>query len=772
MKEEERNEDLNPHSLEIEEKVRQMLDPSIPDPPKPIPIKVAKSSNKKEKIIVIKPTLIQDKKISENIAPSAPALQSPDPVAKVELPSVKPSKKVIIPIKDHDSEKTDPLLDSGPRSQLAREKVIKPIKKTNINSVEQPELAQVIPAVATQSNDTTASEAQTAPELSDAEPKPNQVKLDEIISEIDEPTKLPETSNEADQEIPIEDPAVINDASTDKAVAEIIASESDEILEIEDAVRDNDKPIAPTKKHRSNLFAALKLLAKKPAFRWIIGLLIVIGTISMILFPTSRYFALNTIGVRAASSLIILDESTGQPLKNVSVVIGGANGKSDSEGIVKLSRVKLGNTQLQITKFAFASKSENITVGWGSNPLGEHSLTPTGTQYTIITTDYLSGNTLAKVAASSGQADAQSDDKGIIKLTIEKPSETEFAIMLKLDGYKEEELKISPDNTTEQQVKLVPAKKHAYLSKRTGKYDLYSSYIDGKDERIVLSGSGNERDDLSLVAHPSDNLVAYVSTRPGQRNSDGFVLSNLIIVNLGDSETTNVASAEQIRVISWDGDNLVYMQIAAGTSADKADRYRLMSFNQKDGSSKELAKSNFFNDVIAVSNTLYYAPSSALQTEGTNLYRINSDGTKPETIYNKEVWNIIRTSYDQLALSVQQQWYELRTNENNPTKLNNAPANQNSRIYHDSPNGKNSLWIDNRDGKGTLIRYEKDTKTEKTIISRGGVNYPAYWLNDSVIVFRISSSQETADYAVSIDGGEPAKINDVSTTKGITSWLY
>lgn len=757
MKEEERNEDLNPHSEEIEEKVRQMHDPSIPDATAPVSAKATKSSDK------------NDKKNSINITSSAPDLPSADLVtkdessgrnSKVELPPVKPSKKVIIPIKHHDSEKTDPLLDSGPRSQLAREKATKPITKIDIKSDAE------------QSEKSSPNSTSTAPELSDEASQSDKSKLDEILSEIDEPTELAEAANKTDEDVLIEDPAVITDTSTDKAVAEIIANESDKILEIEDAARDTDEPITPTQKKHRNLFKSLKQLAKKPAFRWVVGSTIIIGSVSMILFPTSRYFALNTIGVRAASSLVILDESTGQPLKNVQVILGGAIGTSDSEGIVKLNRVKLGNTQLQITKFAFASKSEDITVGWGSNPLGEHSLTPTGTQYTIITTDYLSGKSLAKVEASSGQADASSDNKGVIKLTIDKPSETEFAIMLKLDGYRDEELKISPDNTSEQQVKLVPAKKHAYLSKRSGKYDLYSSYIDSRDERIVLSGSGNERDDLSLVAHPSDNRVAYVSTRPGQRNSDGFVLSNLIIVNLKDSETTNVASAEQLRIISWNGDNLVYVVVAAGASADKADRYRLMSFNHKDDSSKELARSNFFNDVIAVSNVLYYAPSSALQTSGTNLYRINSDGTKQETIYNKEVWNIIRTSYDQLALSVQQQWYELRTNENKPTKLNNAPVNQDSRVYHDSPNDKNSLWIDNRDGKGTLILYDKETKTEKTIFSKGGVNYPAYWLNDSVIVYRLVTSQETADYAVSIDGGEPVKINDVSRSKGITSWLY
>jgi hypothetical protein len=657
----------------------------------------------------------------------------------------------------------------------SEEKVIKPVNKITIRDHDESpqevaeKLDEAIAELEPKESENTDSEEATpsAPEIDETDNEAES-KNEEQLEDISNEAELDQKDNVADEEIPVEDPKVITDPETDKAVADIVASESDEILEI---VRDTDEPVAAPKKPRKSFFKALGSLLRKPATRWLLAILFLGGGSAAAVVPTSRYFMLNTAGVRVSSSVVVLDESTGQPLKNVEVRLGNSSGTTNDEGLATLSKVRLGNNVLSISKRAFASQSKTVVIGWGSNPLGNINLTPTGTQYTILTTDFLSGKALGKVAASSGQADALSDDKGVIKLTIDKPADGEMTIDLKLDGYRSESLVINPDDTAEHAVKFVPAKKHAYISKRTGKYDIYSSYIDGKDEKLVLAGSGNERDDMVIVPHPKDNVIAYVSTRAGQRNSEGFVLSNLLLINLADNESHNVVASEQIKIISWAGDRLVYVQIAAGASADTPDRYRLMSYNYKDESSKELAKSNFFNDVMGVGNVVYYAPSSAYQTGATNFYSINADGTNKATVFDKEVWNMFRTSYDHLALSIQQQWYDYRLGDKQPTKLNAAPADQTSRVYIDSPDGKHSVWVDNRDGKGVLLSYDSVAKNDKILKSQNGIGYPVSWLSDSVVVYRVKNNQETADYAMSLDGGEAVKINDVTNSTGLGRWL-
>jgi hypothetical protein len=389
-----------------------------------------------------------------------------------------------------------------------------------------------------------------------------------------------------------------------------------------------------------------------------------------------------------------------------------------------------------------------------------------------MVTDYLSGKPVAKAVAANNEADGIGDDKGLIKLSLAKPGDQPIKVTVKADGYRDEDVTFNPSDTGDHAVKLVPAKKHAYVSKKSGKYDLYSSYIDGTGEALVLAGSGKEHDDIVLAPHPTDNVAAYVSTRAGQTDKAGTTLSNLLLVDLTENSTTNIAAAEQIRLISWSGDRLVYVQTTVDAANDAADRYRLMSYNYKDGTSKELAKANFFNDVVGIGNTVYYALSSAYQSGGATMHQMNADGTNNDVIFSQEVWNILRTAYEHLTLSVQQEWYDLALGSKQPTKLNAAPADQVSRVYVDSPDGKHSLWVDSRDGKGVLLVYDTVTKNEKELKSLNGLTYPVRWLNNSVVVYRVKTTSETADYALSLDGGEAVKIHDVTNTTGIFRWLY
>ncbi len=715
MSHDQRTEDLNPRSDDIEVRVKHLLDPAVTDKPATSP--VAKSATAKTKIEIqsVSAPTGDEAKVHLNsktdLLPSAPEL--PSKKNDVKPAESKNSQKVIIPISHHDEATAD--LDK---------------KAANV-SLEQP---------------LEKPKTETKEEIEPIEPVAN--------------------------DIAVEDPAILADPSTDKAVEEIIAAEGDELLEVEDAVRDTDEPVKPEKKPRKSLLKTLKAWWAKPAHRWAVILLFLVSAIVAAVMPTSRYFLLNTAGVRASSSAVVLDQSTNQPLKNVNVTIGNVKSVTDEEGKVQLKKIKLGSSELIIEKRAFAQISQAVVVGLGSNPLGEFSLTPTGTQYSFTITEFLSGKPLTKVEASSDVANAISDDKGNIKLTIDALNDQKFDVSIKGQGYRTEIVTIDPDDKSNHDVKLVPARKQVFVSKRSGKYDIYNVYIDGKEEKLLLAGSGKEKDDMVLVAHPKEDLVAYVSTRAGLQNSDGFVMSNLILIHPEDSSTTNIVASERIQIVDWIDDNLVYVQIAAGSSANSPKRYRLMSYNYKDSKNTELASSNYFNDVIAADGSIYYATSSAYQTEKGGFYKIRADGSNKQTIFDQEVWNIFRTSFDHFALSVQQLWYDYQLGAKVPTKLNSAPANQTSRVYINNPANKYSVWVDSRDGKGVLLKYELTEKKDVNLRSQSGLGYPLSWLSDSVLVYRVKSDQETADYAISIDGGEPVKIRDVTNSRGIDRWYY
>jgi hypothetical protein len=390
-----------------------------------------------------------------------------------------------------------------------------------------------------------------------------------------------------------------------------------------------------------------------------------------------------------------------------------------------------------------------------------------------MVSDFLSGKALAKVEASSGQASALSDSKGLIKLTIDQKDDKPIEVSIKGEGQREEKLTLGVGDKATHALKLVSARKHAFISKRSGKLDVYSIDIDGKNEKKVLPATGSERDDIVMVPHPTTDVVALVSTRDNKRNTDGFLLSSLILLDLKTGKTIDVAQSEKVQIVDWVKDRLVYVKIAAGASAAAPTRHRLTSYDYKEESSKELAASNYFNDVISVAGKIYYASSSAYQTgNGAYLYQVYPDGSSRQTLLDKEVWNMFRTGYDQLALSVQQDWYGYKLGESKAAKQNSAPTNLTSRLYIDSADGRHSLWVDSRDGKGVLLAYDRGSKEDKQLRSQSGLKNPVYWLNDNVVVYRINTDQETADYALSLNGGEPVKIRDVTNTGGVDRWYY
>lgn len=562
------------------------------------------------------------------------------------------------------------------------------------------------------------------------------------------------------------------DAETNAVVDEIAAVEGDQLLEAEDKELEEAFTNKP-KSFGQKIKGFFKSWWDNPKARWgtisgILATLIILGAV-----PFTRYFILNTLGVRTQASVIVLDNSTQQPLKNVHVKIGETEGVTDSDGKATLQKLKLGSNTIDVERIAFAPVNKTLTLGLGSNPLGDYKLTPVGVQYTFNVHDFLSDKTIAKAEATSGEASAFSDQNGKLVLTLEKTDDQDVNIKITATGYRTEVRNIAAATKDTQDLAMVPARKQVFVSKRSGKYDVYTIDVDGKNEKLVLNGTGSERDDMVLVTNPNTSITALVSTRGNIHNSDGFLMSKLTLIDLDSEKTTTVDTSERIQIIGWSGDRLIYVAETAGTSATNPKRNRLVSYDVAKKSSIELATANYFNDVLLVNDVIYYAPSSAFQNGlDVSLFKVDPDGNNRFPIVDKEVWNIFRVDYDHLAIAAQKDWYNYVIGSQKLTKADEPPANPKTRVYINSPDKQHSLWVDNRDGKGVLISYNVNDQKDTVLKTQSGLKYPVLWVNDSTVIYRINTDQETADYVLNIDGGQPRKITDVTNSGGIDKWYY
>lgn len=569
------------------------------------------------------------------------------------------------------------------------------------------------------------------------------------------------------------EPEPKDDSSVEAAVDDIVVKESDDVLAAEDAklAEAFEKPTNKGLKDKIKDLFWRWWNNKKVRYLSIAGFVLFI----MLLFaiPPTRYFILNNVGVRASSTLQVNDQESHQPLKNVKVSIGSVTALTDEKGEVRLEHIKLGNAKLTVSKRAFAEFSKSITVGWGSNPLGSYDIKAVGARYTIQVSDFFSGKPIEKAEASHDQDSAISDETGKILLTVDASAGETVEAVVKLTGYRDEKLTLDPNAKDGQPVKLVVSRKQPFVSKRSGKYDLYKIDVDGKNEQLVLSGTGNEGDAISLVSHPTDEVVALADTREPVRNKDGFLLTTLNIVDLSDNSLTKVSQSERVQVVGWVGSRLIYVQITAGASAGNAQRQKIISYDYKTQEKKELATSNSFNDLLVAEKKVYYSPSDSYQASAPKgMFVINADGTGRQTLLDKEVWNFFRSGYSTVDLAIAQDWYQLKIDENKVSKQTAQPATLKNRVYSNNSDDSQSLWAEDRDGKGALVLYNVSDKVEKTLRLQSGLTGPIRWLNKSVVVYRIKTPTETADYVLNIDGGDAKKIRDVTNTVGVDRWYY
>jgi len=585
---------------------------------------------------------------------------------------------------------------------------------------------------------------------------------------ITQPEDTAPQAKEPEQSTAQEDDAkdLLADEKTDEAVDEIVKEEGDEVLAAEDAARTPQEAPKP----RGFWGKVGHFFAAWWHNKWArnITIFILLAAIAAFAaFPQTRYFVLNKAGVRSSMSLSVVDNGTRLPLKNVSVSIDGKTAKTDSQGKAKISEITLGKHKLGISRVAFAKIEQNVVIGWGSNPLGDFILNPTGARYEVKVTDYISGKPIAGAEAVSEDESvtAVADKKGIITLTFENTDVASANVTIRAKDYRDANATIKTESTAQSEVTMVPTQKVVFISKQSGKYDLISMYVDGRDKKTLLAGTGSENNNLGLVVSPDSKAAAMVSTRDNVRDRDGYLLSTLTLVDVDHSMPVTITHAQQIQLVTWSGNQLVFVETSAGASAANPNRYRLIAYDYTTNKRTILATANQFNGMANLGGYIYYAISSTDPSVQAKFYRVKLDGTGRQTVLDKEVWTVVRSAYDTLRLQTPDGWYTF--NVDGTLQKTDAPGQFISRNYSTGPKML-SAWVDSRDGQGVLLTYDTTTKKDTIVKSQNGLAYPIRWLNSTTLIYRISTEQEVADYAVGINGGQTKKISDVTNTFGFT----
>jgi len=475
--------------------------------------------------------------------------------------------------------------------------------------------------------------------------------------------------------------------------------------------------------------------------------------------PSVRAFVLNSAGYRSGLVVTTIDNDTTIPLGNVQVRVGEVAGKTDENGKLRLKDIPLGRHRVVITSPAYASYDKTIDIGMRVADLGEVEMKLTGQRYTYKLTDYLTERPVAGAVVEARDAGGVSDKSGKAVIAMAPSGEENTSLTVTAKGYRTETVLLPAEASQPVELKLVKSGKEVYVSKQSGRYDIYKVDFDGKNSEMLLEGTGLEKPGVSVQMSPDGKKAAVVSTRDDKRNKDGFLLSALTIVDVESGAATVINHAEALIVLGWHGQSVVFFEAVAGVSAANPARQKIMLFDTTKDKRLQLASANALSGSWLGDKNLFYIASGTGSEQTGSFMQVGYDGDSRKQISDADIWAARRTGFATYKLQTATGWLEHAVGSDSAGA--STPPSETVPSYTDSPSDKQAALVDYGAPKPKLT-IQNAASREQVINTTVPVDSVVRWVGESIIIFRTVSGGLAAEYIVSTEGGTPKKVVDVA----------
>ncbi|HMS30923.1 MAG TPA: hypothetical protein PJ984_00825 [Candidatus Saccharibacteria bacterium] len=498
-----------------------------------------------------------------------------------------------------------------------------------------------------------------------------------------------------------------------------------------------------------------------------LGILVSILAI-VLAVPATRWPILNAVGFRGTLMIQVNEQDSAKPIIGASVMLEDDEMvRTNDDGWATFSATKLGKRVITVSKSGYGKETQAVVNKLGTTRPQAISLKVIGIKLDVVVLHWLSGNPLAGATVSYEKASATTDKTGLASIVIPPTDERKVVLDVAAPGFHTK--KVDTDiSVASREVSLVAAQMDYFISKRDGKFDIFTSRLDGNDQRKIIEATGKENEGLLQFSINRNNQYGILVA-----NRDGKILNNRIvagvyIVDLEKSTLRKIDEGSDVQLLDWVDDTIVYSKTIPELNYDDPNLSRIQSYNVTKSKASEIAQSNYFPINLVAQNKVFYMPADSYRViEGAALtsYEVNS-GARRTYLADKRLQYGTRARYDALELQDSDgKNYELIVASGVVKGIDRQPSNQLS--FAQKPAGGQVLWTDRRDGQGALLIRSTAANDERIITKLGGLMHPVRFVGDSLAVVRVVTSQETADYVVDIGSGKLSKIVDVSNVSSL-----
>lgn len=534
---------------------------------------------------------------------------------------------------------------------------------------------------------------------------------------------------------------------------------SDQTLEQSDKVSKEAKKEAK-KTAKKLLTPEEKLAQRKKRILVSLGVSMLV-VVALLLIPFTRWPILNAVGFRGSIELVVLDPSQ-RAVSGAAIKLDtGSVASTDIFGRTTFTGVSLGKRSALIQKNGYGDKTITFTSSVKKSKRTE-SLKIIGIKIDLDIKDWLSDQLIEGSTVTHEKSTATTDSTGRASLVIPPTDKKSVEVIVAAPGYLTKTVEVQT-SIVSKEVALVSAQKNYFISKRDGKFDIFSSNLDGSDQRKIIEATGKEDESiLQFSIHKNNKQAVLVATRDGSIQN-GKIIAGIYSVDLEKSSLRKIDEGSDVQLYDWVDTTLPYSKSVAELKYDDPNLSRVMTFNTATNKLSQLAAANYFAATTVAASKIFYVPADAYRAiENGVLTSLDiSSGAQKRYLQDRQINYLSRVSYQQLELQDGAgNSFELQVSSGVVKPIDRRPATP--LQITTSPNGQTAAWTDRRDGQGALIVRSLKADTESIVTKVSGLSAPIRFVTDSLVVARVATSEETADYVINIGTGKFKKIVDVS----------
>lgn len=438
---------------------------------------------------------------------------------------------------------------------------------------------------------------------------------------------------------------------------------------------------------------------------------------------------------------------------------------SDENGKVSIAEIVAGTYTVKVEKEGYMPLEQQIDVIRGDNEIKVLSLSKVVEKlYTLqgVVKDYVTEDPLVDVQVSTSGRTVRTNPAG--EFSFDKLTLGDYKLILSKSGYEDKEhtASLKVDDTTAHAVSLAPSGNVVFVSNRTGSRSLYIANYDGTLERQLVAPAGGGEDYAPLLS-PDGKWVVFASTRDGIKNSYNAPAARLYIVSRDGKDLRKVSDDYAQSHVRWSPSSAyIYYEGYADTQLSNYIRRFY-----------DVAKANTFDlgeagTAVTFSNAGNAVAYTTTLNNQTTLHYLNIASGERRIITEKTASYFSNLSFNvgdqqikyEAFLDQGMRKYEITVSGSSETEL--VAGTTDTRTYYYSPDKKQKVFVEERDGKRDLFLIGADLK-EKRLTTDGVVHptmAPRWDSTGKYLIVPYQKEGEKALYIVGTNGKVPKKIVD------------